>query len=92
MPVFIGGTYLVSGKKILAIIDFTYFEQGDNKKYLEHCMAEEMVADITEGSQPRSLVITEDRLYISPIAPLTLKKRTDRQYQGIEDLNFVEEY
>lgn len=78
MPVFIGGMTAVAGDRVIAIIDFTYFSQGENRLYLERLQQEQTVLDITGGGSPKSLVITDRELYISPISPLTLKRRNDR--------------
>ena len=47
--------------------------------------------DITGGSRPKSLVVTDDLAYISPISPMSLKGRTDRLSKGIYEINCVEE-
>lgn len=89
IPVFIGGTTTVASDRLLAIIDWKYFQEGENKAYLAACQGR--ISDITEGGTPKSLVVTADELYISPISPLTLKKRSDKMKKGIYEFNSVEE-
>ena len=91
IPVFIGGTTAVASDKLLAIVDWRYFQEGDNKSFLDAFQERSRVLDITEGGNPKSLVVTADELYISPISPLTLKKRSDRLKKGIYEFNCVEE-
>ena len=91
IPVFIGGTTTVASDKLLAIVDWRYFRKGDNKSFLDAFRERSRVLDITEGGNPKSLVVTADELYISPISPLTLKKRSDRLKKGIYEFNCVEE-
>ena len=49
------------------------------------------MVNLAAESSPRALVITTDKAYISAIAPLTLKKRTDRMCKGIYEFYSVEE-
>ncbi len=92
MPVFIGGATVVASERLLAIIDWRYFSDGDNKALLDRLQEQKQVFDITDGGSPKSLVITDDELYISPISPLTLKKRNDRLRREICESDCVEEY
>lgn len=92
MPVFIGGTTAVASERLLAIIDWRYFSVGENKVFIDRLREQKMVFDITEGGIPKSLVITDRELYISPISPLTLKKRNDRLRKEICKSDCVEEY
>ncbi|MCI7613182.1 MAG: DUF370 domain-containing protein [Selenomonadaceae bacterium] len=91
IPVFIGGSTSVASDKLLAIIDWKYFREGDNRAFLASFRERNRIFDITEGGMPKSLVIAADRLYISPISPLALKKRSDRAKKGIYEFNSVEE-
>ncbi|MGM9540767.1 extracellular matrix regulator RemB [Anaerovibrio sp.] len=92
MPVFIGGATAVAGERLLAIIDWRYFAAGDNRELLDRLQGQKRVFDITDGGRPKSLVITDNELYISPISPLTLKKRNDRLRKEICESDCVEEY
>ncbi len=91
IPVFIGGNAAVDGKSLVAILDYGYFAEGENREYLERLRQANKILDITGGSIPKSLVVTEDLAYISPISPLSLKGRTDRLSKGIYEINCVEE-
>lgn len=90
-PVFIGGNAVVDGKSLLAIVDYSYFASGENQEYLARLRQENKIMDITGGSSPRSVVLTDGLAYISPISPMSLKGRTDRLSQGIYEINCVEE-
>lgn len=90
MPVFIGGITAVASDRVLAIIDFNYFSEGDNKAYLERLQERGAVFDAAGGS-PKSIVVTDNELYISPISPLTLKKRNDRLHKEAYEFDYVEE-
>ena len=91
IPVFIGGNMSIDSNTLVGIVDYSYFAQGENKVLLEKLAQEKRLVYLAAESSPRALVITTDKAYISAIAPLTLKKRTDRMGKGIYEFNSVEE-
>ena len=91
IPVFIGGNMSIDSNTLVGIVDYSHFAQGENKVLLEKLAQEKRLVNLAAESSPRALVITTDKAYISAIAPLTLKKRTDRMGKGIYEFNSVEE-
>lgn len=91
IPVFIGSNMSIDSNTLVGIVDYSYFAQGENKVLLEKLVQEKRLVNLAAESSPRALVITTDKAYISAIAPLTLKKRTDRMCKGIYEFNNVEE-
>ena len=91
IPVFIGGNMSIDSNTLVGIVDYSYFAQGENKVLLEKLAQEKRLVNLAAESSPRALVITTDKAYISAIAPLTLKKRTDRLGKGIYEFYSVEE-
>ena len=91
IPVFIGGNMSIDSNTLVGIVDYSYFAQGENKVLLENLAQEKRLVNLAAESSPRALVITTDKAYISAIAPLTLKKRTDRMGKGIYEFYSVEE-
>ena len=91
IPVFIGGNMSIDSNTLVGSVDYSYFAQGENKVLLEKLAQEKRLVNLAAESSPRALVITTDKAYISAIAPLTLKKRTDRMGKGIYEFYSVEE-
>ena len=91
IPVFIGGNMSIDSNTLVGIVDYSPFAQGENKVLLEKLAQEKRLVNLAAESSPRALVITTDKAYISAIAPLTLKKRTDRMGKGIYEFYSVEE-
>lgn len=91
IPVFIGGNISIDSNTLVGIVDYSYFAQGENKVLLEKLAQEKRLVNLAAESSPRALVITTDKAYISAIAPLTLKKRTDCMGKGIYEFYSVEE-
>ena len=91
MLLFIGGKTTISAEIIIAIVDYDYFSDGLNKEYIDKEWQDKKVIDATDGSMKKSLIITSDKIYISSIAALTLKKRADKADRGQFDINCLEE-
>ena len=77
--------------KIIAIIDYSYFEQGTNQLFYNNLLQKQLLRDITQGSRPQSLVVTTEESYISAIAAKTLKHRADNINKGQYEINCLEE-
>ena len=91
IPVFIGGNMSIDSNTLVGIVDYSYLAQGENKVLLEKLAQEKRLVNLAAESSPRALVITTDKAYISAIAPLTLKKSTDRMGKGIYEFYSVED-
>lgn len=77
MDVFLhlGADVVVSLKQVVAILDLrTAGAAEPTREFLQLLRSEKQVYDISEG-EPKSLVLTDREVYLSPISSLTLKKR-----------------
>lgn len=83
MPVFVGGSAAIDGSTLVAILDYSYFSAGENRKYLKNLLKENRIMDLTGEGTPKSLIVTDKLAYISPISPLALKGRRDRLWEEI---------
>lgn len=73
----IGSDVTVSLKQVVAILDMKSMQMSEqNQGFLQSYQKRHKVTDISKGD-PRSIVLTEDQLYLSPISSLTLLKRAD---------------
>lgn len=69
----LGSDVMVPVRDVLAIYDHKTMEIDENKKMLSMMMKEKEVVEIT--SDAKSYVFTDDKIYLSVISSLTLKKR-----------------
>lgn len=78
MYVHIGGDVSVIAESISSIINFESIlpNQKDINEFIRTEEDRNRLQYLTEDI-PRSIVITADRTYISPISPLVLKKRIE---------------
>jgi hypothetical protein len=82
MYVHIGGECTVSDKYILGIFDFdgTTAKDSETIRFLRRSELAGRV-DVITPDLPRSFVVTLERVYLSPIAPATLRRRIERGYR-----------
>ena len=74
----LGNDISVRTKDIWAIYDYAIFEGGVNKDAL--CRAAEkkkIIYTAGDASKNKSLIVTENALYVSAISSMTLKKRAE---------------
>lgn len=73
----VGADVVVSLKKVVAILDLRSSREGEaTRQFLALRQSNQQVSDIS-GGDPKSIVVTDDEVYLSPISSVTLKKRTD---------------
>ncbi|WP_096186095.1 extracellular matrix regulator RemB [Evansella halocellulosilytica] len=77
MFIHLGGDMVLSSKKIIAILD--HHSKGlsqDNQDFLqEHEKSDKTIA--ISDDKPKSVIITDDYVYLSPISSHTLKRRAE---------------
>lgn len=71
----VGGDFVVPAGDVIAIIDANLAEISPvTREFIELAKSEKKITDITKGN-PKSYVLTDDRIIVSPISSLTLQKR-----------------
>lgn len=85
----LGADVVVSLKKVVAILDLrTAGTAESTREFLQLSRSEHRTYDISQGD-PKSLVLTDQEIYLSPISSLTLKKRGDSVAEGLEALSNI---
>lgn len=69
----LGSDVMVPVKDILAIYDHRTMELAANQEMLRMMMSEKEVVEISK--EAKSYIFTDDKIYLSIISSLTLKKR-----------------
>ncbi len=67
----IGGSRVVAANDIIGIFDVRIKEKQCNREFLQSARKEGHI----KGDEFKAFIVTEDMVYFSPIAPVTLKKR-----------------
>ena len=93
----LGNGISVRTKEVIAIHDYTLFIKGTGREFLEREQAagrleNTLPAEIknNEGAR-KSLIITDEKTYLSAISPWTLKRRSQMIYDTMDsDKDFSE--
>lgn len=76
MFIHLGGEQMVLAKDVIAIINLESSNISEStKEFLEISEEEGFIKDISNG-KPKSFVITNKHVYITPISSVTLQKRS----------------
>ena len=69
----LGGDFSVRVEEIISVLDYKYMNETDTgKKYMTD-MKDRI--DNVAGEKIKSVVVTDDKIYLSKLSPATLKKR-----------------
>lgn len=75
MYVHLGGEKVIRSKEIIAVFDISIEKSSKiSKQFLTEAIQRKVVETIGEESA-KSLVVTLDKVYYSPVSSVTLKKR-----------------
>ncbi|MCR5439920.1 MAG: DUF370 domain-containing protein [Selenomonas sp.] len=86
----LGNGVSVRTKDVIAIQDFSLFQNGPGKDLLAAKREAGLVVNTLElGPEDehesiKALVLTEDKIYLSVISPLTLKRRSELAFTTID--------
>lgn len=77
MFVHLGGDTLVSTKEIVIILNYENNIKADNvNEYIKKIQGKRTVKKL-EGDNLKTIVVTDNTIYLSPISSMTLKKRAE---------------
>ena len=73
----LGNDISIRESDIISIHDFAIFQSGENLAYLEAMKKKNAVIHSDDLSENvKSLIVTEEKIYLSAISSMTLKRRT----------------
>lgn len=73
----VGADVVISIKRVIGIMDLRSTSHAEaTKEFLSLARTERKIIDVVPENA-KSIVLTEDEIYLSPISSLTLKKRAD---------------
>jgi hypothetical protein len=75
MYIHLGGEKIIRTSQVVAIFDISIEQSSKlSRQFVAHAQKNRGVETIGE-EEPKSIVVTEERVYYSPISTSTLKKR-----------------
>ena len=69
----LGGDFSVRVEEIISVLDYKYMNETETGKKFMTDMKEKI--DNVAGEKIKSVVVTDDKIYLSKLSPTTLKKR-----------------
>ncbi len=73
----VGADVVVSLKRVIAILDLRSSKEAEStREFMAMAQRHKRVHDVA-GGEAKSVVLTDQEVYLSPISSLTLKKRAD---------------
>ncbi|HLR65196.1 MAG TPA: extracellular matrix/biofilm biosynthesis regulator RemA family protein [Pseudogracilibacillus sp.] len=73
MFIYIGNDEVIETKSLICIIDYNLAKETKQLKAIKN--SKDIVHLVDKESQVKSIVITDDKIYYSPLSSNTLKKR-----------------
>lgn len=80
MYLHLGSDYMIKNSEIVAIFNLKDAESDIYKEYISKYAAKYEIIDASEGEEFYSCVLTENKIYLSAISSLTLKKRLEEGF------------
>lgn len=74
MYLHIGDARIVFNRELIGIFKYDQNDNTINREFLES-LSENAVKIVAKAERPKSFIVTDNRVYISPISPLTLGRR-----------------
>lgn len=76
MYLHIGGSQIVFTHELIGIFDYSLFEaDGNNNSIFLETVKDNKVNNKISSDLPKSFIVTEQDIFVSPISPLTLSRR-----------------
>jgi hypothetical protein len=80
MYIHLGGEKIILSSELVAIFDISIEKSSKiSKQFVSHAIQEKNVIRIGE-EEAKSIVVTQNTVYYSPISSSTLKKKTNLNY------------
>ncbi|WP_418791250.1 extracellular matrix regulator RemB [Phosphitispora sp. TUW77] len=77
MFIHLGENTVVPKKEVIAILNAQLMNKSDiNKEFMKLAEEDGFTSNITDKAVLKSFIITTNKIFLSPISPATLKKRS----------------
>jgi len=80
MYLHLGSDYMIKNSEIIAIFNLKDDEADIYKEYISKYADKYEIIDASEGEEFYSCVLTENKIYLSAISSITLKKRLEEGF------------
>ncbi len=81
MYVHLGNNYIISGKKIVAVLNYQTPVSADLQEIVDVARLENKLINISDNGKEKAVIVCDDKVYLSPISSITLYKRAFKHYK-----------
>jgi len=72
----LGGEVVVSSAEIIGVFDINIAKNPSTRDFLKRTQSKNMHVTVTLGHETKAFVVTNDKVYLSPITGATLRRRS----------------
>ncbi|KUG02566.1 orfx [hydrocarbon metagenome] len=80
MYVHLGNNYIISGEKIVAVLNYQSPVSSDLQEIVDIARLENKLIKISDKGKEKAVIVCDDKVYLSPISSITLYKRAFNYY------------
>ncbi len=81
MYVHLGNNYIISGEKIVAVLNYQSPVSADLREIVDIARLENKLINISDSGKEKAVIVCDDKVYLSPISSITLYKRAFNHYK-----------
>ncbi len=81
MYVHLGNNCIISGEKIVAVLNYQKPRSADLSEIVEIARLEDKLINISDNGKEKAVIVCDDKVYLSPISSITLYKRAFNHYK-----------
>ncbi len=81
MYVHLGNNYIISGEKIVAVLNYQNPVSTDLQDIVDIARLENKLINISDKGKEKAVIVCDDKVYLSPISSITLYKRAFSYYK-----------
>lgn len=81
MYIHLGNNYVIPAREIVAIINIENSLSNDLEDIIDNARLDKILVNISELGKEKTLLITDKKVYLSPISSITLYRRSLSHYK-----------
>jgi regulator of extracellular matrix RemA (YlzA/DUF370 family) len=81
MYVHLGNNFVISGKTIVAVLNYQAPVAPDLREIVDIARLENKLVNISDSGKEKAVIVCDDKVYLSPISSMTLYKRAFNHYK-----------
>ncbi len=83
MYVHLGNNYIISGEKIVAVLNYQKPVSADLQEIVDIARLENKLINISDNGKEKAVIVCDDKIFLSPISSTTLYKRAFNYYKEV---------